>query len=75
MVAALKNMKAPLSVLADDPGGAVWIIATINVLPMICGFRRGIWRAMAFRILVCVQLLIVPTVAVIGFHYAIRPPA
>jgi len=68
-------MKALLSVLADDPSGAVWIIATINVLTMICGFRRGIWQAVAFRILVFAQLLIVPTVAVIGFHYAIRPPA
>ncbi|NPT57941.1 hypothetical protein [Paraburkholderia elongata] len=70
-----ENLKAIFSALSDDPSGLVWIIATLNLLTIICGLRENIWRAKAYKVIVLVQLLIVPIVAAMGFHYAIQPPA
>lgn len=68
-------MQALFSVLTDDPSGAIWIVVVLNLLTLACGTRASIWQAKVFKALVFVQLLVIPTVAAIGFHYAIRPPA
>ncbi|WP_179403668.1 hypothetical protein [Burkholderia guangdongensis] len=69
------NIQALFSVLTDDPSGAIWIIAVLNLLSIACGTRPRIWQAKAFKILIFAQLLLIPIVAAIGFHYAVRPPA
>lgn len=69
------NLKATLSVLSDDSSGLVWIVAALNLLTIACGFREKLWRTKAYKMIVIVQLLIVPIVAAMGFHYAIQPPA
>ncbi|NMM00440.1 hypothetical protein HHL24_21185 [Paraburkholderia sp. RP-4-7] len=69
------NLKAIFSALSDDPSGLVWIVATLNLLTIICGLRENIRHAKAYKVIVLAQLLIVPIVAAMGFHYATQPPA
>jgi hypothetical protein len=68
-------MRALFSVLTDDPSGAIWIIVVLNLLTIACGIRPRISQTKTFKVLVFAQLLIIPAVAAIGFHSAIRPPA
>jgi hypothetical protein len=70
-----ENVQALFSALSDDPSGGIWIVASLNLLTVACGMRNKIWQAKAFRVLVSLQLLVVPIVAAVGFHYAIQPPA
>lgn len=70
-----ENLKAIFSALSDDPSDFIWIVATLNLLTIICGFRENIWRTKAYKVIILAQLLIVPIVAAMGFHYAIQPPA
>jgi hypothetical protein len=70
-----ENTQAIFSALTEDPSGAIWIIAALNLLTIVCGVRTDLWRSRLLKLLVFVQLLIVPIVALIGFNYAIRPPA
>jgi hypothetical protein len=70
-----ENIKVVFSILTDDPSGLIWIIAALNALTVVCGFREKIWRTKVFKSIVFAQLLVVPVVTAIGFHYAIQPPA
>ena len=49
--------------------------AAVALLTIICGLRENIRHAKAYKVIVLVQLLIVPIVAAMGFHYATQPPA
>jgi hypothetical protein len=70
-----ENIQALFSVLTDDRSGAIWIIAALNLLTIACGIRHRVWQTKVFKVLIFAQLLVIPAVAMIGFHYAIQPPA
>lgn len=70
-----ENLKAIFSALSDDPSGLIWIVATLNLLTIIFGFRESIWPRKIYKLIILAQLLIVPIVAAMGFHYATQPPA
>jgi hypothetical protein len=70
-----EHMQALLSVITDDPSGAIWIIVLVNVISVAGILCSPLWQTKVFRALVIAQLLIIPLAAAIGFHYAIRPPA
>jgi hypothetical protein len=69
------HLRTIFAVLSDDPSGFVWIVATVNLLTIVSGLNEKIWRARTYKMIVLAQLLVVPIVATIGFHYAVQPPA